>query len=69
MICKNVSRIEFINGERPAGNIDESKVYYTVNSQGEPVYELTEAQREDALRIGEIAINTQLDYEIGFFDT
>ena len=57
-------RIEFINGERPAGNIDESKVYYTVNSQGEPVYELTEAQREDALRIGEIAINTQLDYEI-----
>tara|TARA_R110002050_G_scaffold150238_3_gene276930 strand:+ start:12293 stop:14374 length:2082 start_codon:yes stop_codon:yes gene_type:complete len=57
-------QIEFIEGTRAKGDTDNSKIYFTGGGQGEPVYEVTEAQMELALNLGKNEINSQLDLEV-----
>lgn len=54
----------FVEGTRPAGDNDQSKIYWTAGAGLEPKYELTEGQRQSAINLGRNEINAQLDLEI-----
>ena len=53
----------FVEGTRPAGDNDQSKIYWTAGAGLEPKYELTEKQRQSAINLGRNEINAQLDLE------